>query len=168
MTPARIAPLGLAALVAGCGGGTRTVTVGTPPRAAGQTPLAAATAKPSRPIPNHVLDLSAFQTPSGNIGCTILSGLARCDIQRRAWSAPARPASCPNVVDYGQGLELAASGAARFVCAGDTVREPRAPKLAYGDATEADGFRCLSEQTGLTCRRGAHGFFLSVQSYKLF
>jgi len=162
------APMLLAAtaLLAGCGGGARTVMVSSPPKVATTTSTATATTKPSR----ATVHLAAFQTPSGNIGCMILDGLARCDIERRSWSPPARPADCPHEVDFGQGLEIGESGSSRFVCAGDTVREPKAPKLAYGDATQVGAIACLSEETGLTCRAqgSGHGFFLSIQSYRLF
>jgi hypothetical protein len=96
-------------------------------------------------------------------------GTVRCDIVKRGWSPPARPSSCPDEVDFGQGIEVAESGAARFVCAGDTVREPSAPTLAYGDGDRLGGLSCVSEEDGLTCRaRDGHGFFLSIQSYRLF
>jgi hypothetical protein len=158
--------LAATALLAGCGGGAKTVTVSTPPKVAATSSSTATTTKPS---PKTTVHLATFQTPSGNIGCMILDGLARCDIERRGWSPPARPADCPHEVDFGQGLEVGESGAARFVCAGDTVREPKAPKLAYGDSTQVATITCASAETGLTCRAGdGHGFFLSIQSYKLF
>lgn len=160
------------AALAGCGGGTKTVTVNkTPTVSTTQTSTAAKKHKSSSPeaTPKTVVHVSAFQTPSGNIACMVLDGLARCDIERHGWSLPPRPASCPHEVDYGQGLEVGESGAARFVCAGDTVREPKAPKLAYGDATQVGAFTCLSEETGLTCHTsGGHGFFLSIQSYRVY
>lgn len=167
----------LLSLLAGCGGGTRTVTIsGLPKAAAASTTSTSSAASGARkaaaakvPTPKAIVHLSAFQTPSGNIGCMILDGVARCDIVKRSWSPPSRPASCPNVVDYGQGLEIGSSGGAQLVCAGDTVREPKASKLAYGDATRVGSFQCVSEEDGLTCTRGhGHGFFISIQAYRTF
>jgi hypothetical protein len=68
-----------------------------------------------------VLHLATFKSPSGNIGCMIVAGTARCDIRHRNWSPPPRPASCPHVVDYSQGLTVGASGPGRLVRAGDTA-----------------------------------------------
>ncbi len=120
--------------------------------------------------PTRVLHLTAFQSPTGNIGCMLVDGLARCDIVRRSWSPPARPSNCPNIVDYGQGLEVGSSGPGRFVCAGDTARDITRPKLAYGTGAKAGGLLCLSATSGVTCTNEAdgHGFFISLQGYRVF
>ena len=156
--------LGLLAL-AGCGGSTRTVTVEGPPAEAAST-AAATTPQPTGPV----VHLRAFRSPTGNTGCLLAAGELRCDIGRRSWSPPPRPANCPAVVGFGQGLELPARGAARFVCAGDTVRDPHSPVLAYGTTSAAGPFECISALSGMTCTRPAngHGFFLSTQTYRLF
>ncbi|HEY2769713.1 MAG TPA: DUF6636 domain-containing protein [Solirubrobacteraceae bacterium] len=88
----------------------------------------------------------------------------------RSWSAPSRPASCPTEVDFGQGLIVGHRGNGRLVCAGDTAMNPRAAVLRYGFDTSADGFRCQSRTSGMTCRslHTAHGFFISIQSYRTF
>lgn len=172
--PMAFAALGTLVVLAGCGGGTKTVTVDRPPAVGvgGAGTSAANTEKTNKKpasVPKAIVHVSTFQTPSGNIGCMIIGGVARCDIEKRSWPLPPRPSSCPEFVDFGQGLELGTSGAARLVCAGDTVREPKASKLAYGDATQIGAFQCISEQSGLTCERAHHhGFFLSIQSYRVF
>lgn len=153
----------------GCGGATKTVIASSPPQAvtvSAATTTRTASSKKAEPV----VHLTAFLTPSGNIGCVIAGGVARCDIEHRSWQPPARPSSCPDVVDFGQGLQVGSSGPARFVCAGDTAREPRAPKLAYGSASQAEGFTCSSRREGLSCRSGSdgHGFFISIQSYRIF
>ncbi len=154
--------LGLVAL-AGCGGSTKTVFVGGSPTEATTSKTAA---EPTGPI----VHLNAFRSPTGNIGCLLSGGQARCDIERRDWAPPARPANCPAVVDYGQGLEMQESGAARFVCAGDTVRDPGSPVLAYGTTAVSGAFECISASNGMTCTKPAdgHGFFLSIQTYRQF
>jgi hypothetical protein len=157
----------------GCGGATRTVTVPGPPKSVRSGPAARSTASKtstSASTPSKVVDLTAFRSPSGNIGCELLDGVARCDIGKRDWSPPARPASCPHIVDYGQGLEVGSSGPASFVCAGDTASEPSSPVLAYETASAVGQLLCVSRETGVTCtdRETAHGFFISIQSYRIF
>ena len=43
---------------------------------------------------------------------------------------------------------------------GEDVPRSKRPVLAYGDVFEKRGYRCKSRDTGLTCRRNGHGFFL--------
>jgi hypothetical protein len=171
----------LAVALAGCGGSQKTVTVtqqasasvvsatsstagvstGNPITSQATTPTTTAA-----PPPVHV---STFESPSGNIGCIIAGGVARCDIKQRNWSPPARPSSCPNIVDFGQGLEVSSSGAGRFVCAGDTALDPAAAKLAYGLSTVVGQITCTSATTGMTCKNSSGGgFFISIQSYREF
>ncbi len=176
----------LAPLVAGCGGGgsttviERTVTekVEVPPkggRGAGGQKNAAATAPETKKAeeeaeqPKRILHLKTFRTPSGNIGCAMYEGGARCDIRKRDWKPLPRPAACPKEVGYGQGLEVPAGGEAGFVCAGDTALDPSAASLAYGTASRVGGSECISRSDGMTCvNRAGHGFFISVQSYQVF
>ena len=111
-----------------------------------------------------------FESPSANIGCVILDGSARCDIIKRTWPTPPRPARCPSEVDYGQGLTVSRTGAAQIVCAGDTALDPQAPILPYGSVDAVGVLRCTSGLRGMRCRstRSGHGFFISRQSYSLF
>jgi hypothetical protein len=111
-----------------------------------------------------------FESPSRNIGCVILGGTARCDIAKRTWSLPARPASCPDEVDFGQGLTVSTHGPSALVCAGDTAMDPSAAVLPYGETDQVGALACTSALTGMTCRsaRTGHGFFISRASYRLF
>lgn len=176
--------------IAGCGStATKTVTVSTPQTAATSaattqsaapgttgttsgttsTPVTTTTPTPSQP-PTRFVHLAFFRTPSGNIGCAIADGTARCDVRQRDWSPPPRSASCPSIVDYGQGLIVGRSGPATFVCAGDTALDPSAPALAYGSASQVGDFVCVSRSAGTTCtdRFNGHGFFINRQGYRLF
>jgi hypothetical protein len=182
----RVAPVALllllAALVAGCGGSTttvvETVTEKVPVEANGggngNTETAAQQEAAEKEAeegeqPSRILHLRTFRSPSGNIGCALYEGGARCDIRKRDWSPPPRPAQCPTQVDYGQGIEVAHHGEAGFVCAGDTALDPSASSLAYGTASQVGGAECISRKNGVTCvNRAGHGFFLSVQSYQVF
>jgi hypothetical protein len=119
--------------------------------------------------PTAVVHLQTFRSPSGNIGCAMFEGGARCDIRKRQWSPPPRPSSCSEEVDYGQGLAVGHDGKSSFVCAGDTALDPSAESLAYGEASELGGTTCMSRAEGITCANHAgHGFFISIQSYKVF
>ncbi len=169
----------LTALVAGCGGGgsttviERTVTekVEAPAKgdggSGGQEKAAAKeaetkAAEEKAAQPKRVLHLQTFRTPSGNIGCAMYEGGARCDIRKRDWKPLPRPADCPKEVGYGQGLEVPAAGA-------DTALDPSASSLAYGTASRVGGSECVSRTDGLTCvNRAGHGFFISIQSYQVF
>jgi hypothetical protein len=175
--------LALALAAAGCGSSqTKTVTVRTtvssPSSAAPATIAATSTAAPSSSstssststVAATVVHVAAFRSPSGNIGCMIIAGTARCDIQHRSWSPPPRPHSCPKIVDFGQGLIIAGSGSARLVCAGDTVFDPSAKVLPYGTDTVVGAFRCQSRTTGMTCTNTSTGdsFSISAQTSRIF
>jgi hypothetical protein len=175
----------LAVLVTGCGGGStttieRTVTekVEVPAKgeagSGGQENTAASeaetkVAEEEAAQPKRILHLKIFRTPSGNIGCAMYEGGARCDIRKRDWKPLPRPAACSQEVGYGQGLEVPAGGEAGFVCAGDTALDPTASSLAYGTASRVGGSECISRTDGITCvNRAGHGFFISIQSYQVF
>ena len=166
--------LAAAVLLAGCssGGGskastssstsTATSTTTTPPSSSATTRATTSTTRPPD------LAIGAFQTPTGNIGCVVASGIARCDIKQHTWTPPPKPASCN--LDYGNGLTLDVQGPARVSCAGDTVLDPSARVLPYGQRTRQGSIVCDSEQAGVTCTNetNTHGFFLSSGSYRLF
>jgi hypothetical protein len=175
----------LAALLAGCGGGgtttvVKTVTERAPvevhgnggsgghQETAAQKEAAEKKAEEAQQ-PARIVHLKTFRSPSGNIGCALYEGGARCDIRKRDWSPPPRPASCSKQVDYGQGVEVPHRGESGFVCAGDTALDPSASALAYGTASQIGGSECISRKNGVTCvNQAGHGFFLSVQSYQIF
>ncbi len=133
---------------------------------------ASAVPGPINPVPlkNYaVSDLTGFTSPSGNIGCIIDSDSVRCDIRDRDWAPPAKPADCPDVTGFGQGLTLSAGGKADFVCAGDTTLTS-GPPLAYGDSITAGSLQCEINEAGIECRNLDHGsgFSLSRQGYELY
>lgn len=110
----------------------------------------------------------AFSSPSGNIGCYISDGNARCDIRDRDWTPPPRPADCYPSTFYGQGLTVNTHGQPSVVCAGDTALTKENP-LAYGNSLTAVGITCLSQESGMRCTNAdGHGFDMSRQGYRLF
>lgn len=120
------------------------------------------------PGDREVQKLTAFESPSGNVGCQISPTGVRCDIDQRDWSPPPRPADCR--LDYGQGISLSAGKPAHLVCAGDTARTGSGEPLAYGSAITAGPIRCDSAESGITCRDtgSGHGFAISREAYRLF
>jgi hypothetical protein len=180
------AALVAALVLAGCGsGGSKTVTVTstsssfsfsttTPPTSTTsttpQTTSTPSTTTSTSTASTATVNLSTFKSPSGNIGCIIIDGGARCDIRQRNWSPPPRPASCPNVVNFGQGLAVNRSGSGRFVCAGDTAMDPSAQALPYNTGTVVGDISCTSATNGMSCTNtsSGHGFFIAIQGYRIF
>jgi hypothetical protein len=110
-----------------------------------------------------------FQSPSGNIGCVVGGGIARCDILEHSWTPPPKPSSCIDL-DYGNGVEVIGGHPGEYTCAGDTVFSPSAPVLQYGDKITKNRFTCTSKTSGMRCanRNSGHGFFLSREAVRLF
>ena len=134
------------------------VAVAAPPGATG--PIAVTT--------REVSELTNFSSPSGNIGCYIDPTNVRCDIDERTWSPPAKPASCPDVVGWGQGLQLDVGRPAGFVCAGDTALTSGSP-LAYGDKIVSGSIECTSSPGGISCWDFVHGgsFDISREGFNI-
>lgn len=110
----------------------------------------------------------AFSSPSGNIGCYISGGYARCDIRDRDWTPPPRPADCNRHTSYGQGLFVRTHGQPDVVCAGDTALTVENP-LAYGSSVTVEGITCLSQESGMRCTNtDGRGFDMSRQGYRFF
>lgn len=115
----------------------------------------------------HALAASSmFQTPSENIGCIDGGRNLRCDINVKTWRSVPRPRWCH--LAYGDSIALRGRGRPTWVCHGDTVRH-MGRILRYGTTWRVGPFTCISRVTGLTCwNRNGHGFFLSIQSYRIF
>jgi hypothetical protein len=111
--------------------------------------------------------IQGFQSPSHNIGCVFGAGRVRCDIAKKSWKPPPKPANCP--LDYGFAISLGKHHRARFLCAGDSALGI-GPVLGYGRSIRQGRFRCASRTDGVRCVnvRNRHGFFISRQRYRLF
>ncbi len=174
-TAAAVAVIAAAIALVACGGSdstatsTVTETVGGSTTTAQSTMESGSTTEDGSPpqADTTVTKLTGFTSPTGNIGCYIDQRSVRCDIGDRDWEPPKAPSSCK--LDYGQGIELAAGGAAAFVCAGDTALGG-GDVLDYGTSIGAGLLLCESEQSGMTCRdtETGRGFTLSQQGYEIF
>jgi hypothetical protein len=164
------------ALLAGCGGDDTTVIEETTTTVVDSSTTTDSSSTASTTTESTTADdsggteaaqsLEAFQSPSGNIACVMTPKVARCDISQRDWNPPPRPASCP--LDFGQGIELRATGTAEFVCAGDTTLNPQAPTLDYGSSSQIGAIACTSAESGMSCSNSSGGSFtLSREGYDL-
>jgi hypothetical protein len=119
------------------------------------------------PVEASVVDEAMFRTPSQNIACALTPSDVRCDIVRKSWKPPAKPADCE--LDWGNGL-VVTGGKVTFTCAGDTLVGTSETTLDYGQALRAGTVRCDSESVGLTCKdeKTGHGFTLAASQYTLF
>ncbi len=121
------------------------------------------------PVPistRELKELTSFSSPSGIIGCYIEPTNVRCDIAERNWRPPPKPASCPEMTGWGQGLQLVAGKPAGVVCAGDTALTSGSP-LAYGDKIVSGPIECTSTLDGIECWDIVHGgsFTISRERY---
>lgn len=119
------------------------------------------------PVPAREVKESKFRTPTQNIACLLSESEVRCDIVRKNWSAPSKPADCE--LDWGNGMTVT-GGEATFTCVGDTVVGTSTSTLKYGQAVRSGTVRCDSIHTGLTCKdeKTGHGFTLASAKYELF
>ena len=116
-------------------------------------------------------DFTFFQSPSGNIGCMVLTGDTaelRCDLHDLSPSFSHRPADCD--LDWGDSFAIGADDRKGSpVCHGDTVFDPDAAVLDYGLTASFGPFTCTSAKTGMTCTNAAgHGFSISRARQSVF
>jgi hypothetical protein len=143
----------------------------TPPAAGAAVTTAAVPASgestPTGAAPKQVAEAN-FLTPSGNIGCYVDKKFARCDIGKKSWSAPPKPADC--AFDWGLGAMVEEPGAATLTCASDSLLGSTKTTLNYGQAVQAGDFVCRSDRSAVRCEntRSKHGFTLAVERYTLF
>jgi hypothetical protein len=93
-----------------------------------------------------ILTAPRFRMPSRNIGCALSEGVLRCDALSGLRPEPAKPCELDWV-----GIVLPPEGPATPNCTGDTIYDPRAPTLAYGEMWHGRAFWCESQPSGLLC-----------------
>lgn len=171
----RVAVLALCGALAGCGffGGGDVATSPSLSPSPSWSPSWSPSARagfggPAGAVPAVAdIDDVIFQTPSRNIFCHLGRSGARCDIIRRSWKPPAKPADCE--LDWGNGMYLS-SGKAGITCTGDSLIAAATTTLEYGQAYRSGDVLCRSDATGLTCKdeTTGRGFTLAVARYSLF
>ncbi len=116
---------------------------------------------------------SWFRTPSDNIHCLVDSAtegvVVACEIRERASSEPLLPKPADCDLDWGSRFAVGPSGGGYMGCHGDTVQNPSALVLPYGQTAVFGPIACSSSEQGLECRNGeGHGFFLSRATQRIF
>ena len=115
------------------------------------------------------MELSAFSSPTGNIGCFLSAEIAVCEIGSYDFELPPKPSSCE--FDWGAQIELSDPSTAPVLgaCKSDTLLGAT-DQLAYGSTAAVGEFACFSQEIGMTCwnQDTGHGFTLSRAAYALF
>ena len=105
-------------------------------------------------VPAHADGIS-FQTPSGNIGCEY-----QPDVDDRLYCVRLKPTM--------QYIEFYPNGAYTGDYEGDDWFPEGAAVLGYGSTLQMGGYTCYSEESGLTCERGDHGFTANRKGVKVY
>ncbi|WP_461023343.1 hypothetical protein [Thalassiella azotivora] len=108
--------------------------------------------------PTVATDTVVFQSPSGNIGCTLSSDGARCDIGSRSWEPPPPPPGCEG--EWAAGVRVGPDGAG-LVCATDSLLG-QGETLEYGESLERGTYRCDSSRDGMRCEETVAGIGFTV------
>lgn len=118
-------------------------------------------------------DVFPFNTPSGNIECSIGTREAEADIEctiheRSGPPAKPKPAGCSG--GWGYRFSMRARGVVTSECGRPDPGEMSGGNaLPYDDTVRLGGFVCLSTKSGLNCRNAdGHGFFLSRRQQSVF
>ena len=107
-----------------------------------------------------------FTMPSGNIQCTYTpeGGTAVYDPVNGSPEL-----SCDRVAPSYVRVVLSPTGKARrYNGVGDASCCSAGNVLDYGEVWKRAGFRCTSATTGLSCKRGKHGFSISRKAVKTY
>jgi len=112
-------------------------------------------------------DSTEFQSPSGNIQCSMRSGDSGCDIDDYTFAPPitAITPSCSGAMLVVR-FEVAQGHPAGAAChPGGPFSDLHAPGLAtldYGQTRSVGAFTCDSEFSGMTCTDTSTGHFFTV------
>jgi hypothetical protein len=106
-------------------------------------------------------DSSKFQSPSGNIYCTLAADGAACDISDYTYQPPPPP-ECGKHISWGSRFTLTPGKPAAMECHGDTLRVPGESTLNYGQTISAGTITCASEQSGMKCTDTSSGHYFRV------
>jgi hypothetical protein len=143
-----------------------TVTVTAPP----PVTVTVAAPAPAIPVAQHVTASGPFQSPSGNIHCTMATystgGITtRCEVTDHDWVA-VQPENCQQ--NWGDRVGMEQGSAAVFGCYGQEMPVPT-HTLEYGQIQTLGPISCNSETVGIMCidHDSGHYFFVSRQTVQL-
>jgi hypothetical protein len=99
-----------------------------------------------------------FKSTSGQLACAFYSDAETPRFVRCEWDGA-----------NDRAVTLGETGKGERVKITDTVRNKKAPVLAYGKSTKFGRLRCASRRGGMTCRSEAgHGFTISIEKQRVF
>ena len=109
-----------------------------------------------------------IRTPSGNIPCFVSHGTLHCQIAQASYRTQLQRQCMTRATLDWHGFELGVAQKAAPTCSGGVLygSPPRYRTLAYGTTWHRAPFTCTSRVTGLTCTAGAHGLFISRQTWR--
>ncbi|AKK30316.1 hypothetical protein AB431_07505 [Mycobacterium sp. EPa45] len=113
------------------------------------------------PAAAHADESYTFESPSGNVGCSLNPGGATCEIKSYTWFIPPPPdyfvGGRGNVFLLTRGAEPVAG-----IWHSDHQFPDGSPTLDYGQSRTAGTITCTSENTGITCADSGTGHFFRV------
>ena len=127
--------------------------------------------------PAAALAGAGFVVPSRNTTCGILSakqaGSTGAGLYCQSSYIEASPRDAMGAAKLnrtGRGRKLSIGNDTALYIGGyrDDGGNDKRPVLRYGKTWKSSGYSCVSRSTGLTCRRGSHGFFVSRESQRYF
>ncbi|RJL06597.1 DUF6636 domain-containing protein [Paracoccus siganidrum] len=119
-----------------------------------------------------VADVFTFETPSGNVDCSVGMEADGADIicvihDRHGPPALPRPAGCNAA--WGHVFMMRDRGPVQMACRDPGPNVQFFEQAPYGVTGEFGGFTCHSSQQGLECRnQDGRGFFLSRAVQRVF
>ena len=102
-----------------------------------------------------------FQSPSGNIACSMDPTGVACDISDYTYQ-PLPPPECARHVKWGNRFSLESGKPGTMVCHGDTLRVPNETTLNYGQTISAGKLSCKSDESGMKCTDSGSGHYFRV------
>ena len=109
-----------------------------------------------------------FKSPSGNILCQGSDDGVECLIINKTNTAILpKPKDCD--LDWGGLFGVSNRGRAYLSCYSDAFDAPDMKVLNYGKSIRGEGWQCISQRTGMTCKnQQGHGFNLRRSQQTLF
>lgn len=116
-------------------------------------------------------DYIAFQSPTGNIACSISitddnSGEIRCDVKDATFDKPTVDPERVTANCGGRTLRMKTESAAQWSCASDTLIGA-GYVLQYGEHAKSGHLECESMTDGMHCYTPGHKFRIARESWDI-